>query len=386
VKAIIIGGGIGGLTTAIALRKAGIEAEVYERAPELREVGAGIGLITYAIHALGALGLGEAIQSVALPGVQSGLWNQSGRELIAIPADEMTKGMGTVAVMHRAELLAELAREVDPQRLHLSHECVEFEQDERGVTAKFKNGDSAQGDVLIGADGLRSVVRSHMFGTLTPRYAGYTAWRAVLAFDHRRLIVGELWGRGKRFGIVPMLNGRAYWFATQNAPEAEGDVPGNRKPQLLGLFRGWHEPVEALIAATEESAILRNDIYDLDPIPQWCKGRTVLLGDAAHPMTPNLGQGACQAIADAVVLAVSLRKSSSIESGLAAYESRRIQQASQIVKWSRMVGAIGQRENPVVCWLRDTATSMTPRRVSERRMRELAEYKVLSEDERRMFA
>jgi 2-polyprenyl-6-methoxyphenol hydroxylase-like FAD-dependent oxidoreductase len=158
-KIIIVGSGIGGLTTAIALGKVGIDAQVYERAPELHEVGAGIGLVSNALRALDALGLGRAIRSQSLGGVQGGLRNLKREVLMAIPTDELTKQIGAVAVMHRAELLEELVRQIEPERLHLGRTCTGFEQDQNGVVARFHNGEIARGDALIGADGLRSVER-----------------------------------------------------------------------------------------------------------------------------------------------------------------------------------------------------------------------------------
>jgi 2-polyprenyl-6-methoxyphenol hydroxylase-like FAD-dependent oxidoreductase len=385
-RIIIVGGGIGGLTTAIALSKVGIDAQVYERAPELREVGAGIGLASNALRALDALGLGRAIRSQSLGGVQGGIRNPKGEVLMAIPTDGLTKQIGAVAVMHRAELLEELAREVGPERLHLGRTCTGFEQDQNGVVARFHNGETARGDALIGADGLRSVVRTQLFGNPPVCYSGYTAWRAVVEFDggHNHGI-GETLGRGRRFGIVPMSRGRVYWFATNNAAEGERDPEGQTKDVLSRLFRGWHEPIETLISATNEAAILRNDIDDMDPLPDWRQGRVALLGDAAHPMTPNLGQGACQAIEDSVVLAVSLKKHANIESALLDYQLRRAPRTRKFVMHSRWLGIIAQRQNPLLCWLRDSAMRATPKRMAARQMKSLLDVEILTASERAMF-
>ena len=189
---------------------------------------------------------------------------------------------------------------------------------------RFDDGRETRGDLLVGADGLRSVVRSALFGPERPRYGGYTAWRAVTRFDHARVTPGETWGRGRRFGQWGMTGARIYWYATESVPEGEGDPPEGRKQGLLKLFRGWHEPVEDLIEATDESAILRNDVYDRPALRRWSVGRVTLLGDAAHPMTPDMGQGACQAIEDAVVLADCLTRWSEVAEALRAYESLRI--------------------------------------------------------------
>ncbi len=385
-RVIIVGGGIGGLTTAIALGKVGIDVQVYERAAELREIGAGIGLVSNALRVLDELGLGGAIRSQSLGGVQGGLKNAKGEVLVEVPTDELTKQIGGATVMHRAELLQELARHINPERLHLDRTCTGFEQDPDGVVARFHNGESARGDALIGADGLRSAVRTQLFGDQPVRYSGYTAWRAVVEFDgeHHHAIT-ETWGPGRRFGIVPMNRGRVYWFATNNAPEGERDPEGRTKDVLLRLFRGWHKPIEALIAAANESAILRNDIYDMDPLPRWGQGRVVLLGDAAHPMTPNLGQGACQAIEDSIVLGVCLKKHANIESALIEYQSRRIPRTRKFVTRSRWLGVIGQMENPLLCWLRNSAVRATRKRMAAQQANSLLNLDLLTASEHAMF-
>ena len=385
-RALIIGGGIGGLTAAIALRKVGIDAQIYERAPALREVGAGIGIVANALRALDALGLGDAIRSSGLTGVQGGLRNPEGETLVAIPADELTRQLGTVAVLHRAELLYALAQQIEPERLHLGRQCTGFEQDSEGVTLRFQNGETADADVLIGADGLKSTVRMRMFGDRPVRYAGYTAWRAVVDFDRaHKLIMGETWGRGRRFGIIPMSAGRVYWFATSNAAEGGRDRDVKIRQALLQLFRGWHEPVEALITAASENSILRNDIYDIDPLASCVQGRVSLLGDAAHPMTPNLGQGACQAIEDAVVLAACLKTHSTVAAALLEYDRRRMSRTRLFVLRSRWLGAVAQLENPNLCSMRDAAVHATPQSIAARQMKSLLGVDILTPAEKMLF-
>jgi 2-polyprenyl-6-methoxyphenol hydroxylase-like FAD-dependent oxidoreductase len=293
---------------------------------------------------------------------------------------------GVVAVMHRSELLALLAQQLAPEWVHLDRICAGFEESGKAITARFQNGESASADALIGADGLRSVVRTQLFGERPIRYAGYTAWRSVVEFnDSRNLIMGETWGRGRRFGIVPMSRGRVYWFATKNAPEGERDPEGRRKDVLSRLFRGWHEPIEALIAAAAEDSILRNDIYDIDPLPGFVRGRAALLGDAAHAMTPNLGQGACQAIEDAIVLAACLKTNDSVESGLREYQRRRAPRARRFVLRSRFVGAIAQIQNPALCWFRDAAMRATPGRIAAVQMRSMLNSMALEASEVSLF-
>jgi len=383
----VVGGGIGGLAAAIALSRIGVDVHLYEQAPELTEVGAGITLAPNALDALDVLGLAGEIRTHSIAGLQAGVRKPSGGFVISMSADDLAGQIGTVAVMHRAELLAVLASAIEPARLHLGCACAGFESGPSGITLKLNTGETIQADGLIAADGLRSTVRAQMFGNADVRYAGYTAWRAVVDFPERRdLVLGETWGPGRRFGIVPMSDGRVYWFATKNAPPEQRDPPGRTKETLANLFRGWHSPVEALIAAAREDSILRNDIYDLAPLTQFAQGRVALLGDAAHAMTPNLGQGACQAIEDAVVLAVCLKKAGHMEPALLEYERRRLPRTRQILIRSRQFGGIAQIQNPALCWLRDSALRLAPHSTTTREAQALLGVEVLTPAEKALFA
>jgi 2-polyprenyl-6-methoxyphenol hydroxylase-like FAD-dependent oxidoreductase len=353
-KALVIGGGIGGLATAVALLRTGWDIEVFERAPELGEVGAGFSLWRNALAALDRLGLLEALRALGVEGQTGAFRTPSGETLLAMKAGTAdTAAGGIILLVHRAELLDVLHRAAGPAVVRLGASCVGLDQDGAAVTARFEDGRVARGDLLVGADGLRSVVRSALFGPAPPHYGGYTAWRAITRFDHGRLTAGETWGRGRRFGQWGMTGGRVYWYATATVPEGQGDPPDGRKPGLLRLFRGWHEPVEDLIEATDESAMLRNDVYDRPALWHWSVGRATLLGDAAHPMTPDMGQGACQAVEDAVVLADCLNRSSEVALALRDYESRRIPRTRRVVRESRQAGTIAQWSNPVLCRFRE---------------------------------
>ncbi|MBZ5610288.1 MAG: FAD-dependent monooxygenase [Acidobacteriia bacterium] len=352
-KVIVIGAGIAGLTTAIALRKAGIDVEIYEKVRELREVGAGISLWANAIRALDQLGLGSAIRDRSVSYARTALRRSDGTVIIESPLEEIVSRLGAaMIVLHRAELMALLSASVQ-DAIHLDHECTGFEQKDDAVVARFANGTAARADVLAAADGIRSIVRSQFHPRERIRYAGYTAWRCVTKFDTTRMLTGESWGRGRRFGIVPMSGGLVYWFATQNTPPGQSDRPGQAKQNLLELFGSWHDPIPALLKASDEPAILRNDIVDRDPLASWGAGRVTLLGDAAHPMTPNLGQGGCQGIEDALVLARVLSSRSPVEAALRFYEQQRVARTTPIVLRSRQVGVLGQLENPLARRLRD---------------------------------
>jgi 2-polyprenyl-6-methoxyphenol hydroxylase-like FAD-dependent oxidoreductase len=376
-QAIIIGGGIGGITAALALRRVGVRSMVYERAREVREVGAGLALWPNALRVMTSLGLGGAVRGLGVPDAEGAIRTWRGALLARMWPRQMRQRYGAMmTVVHRADLLAVLLDAMGRASLRLSAECVGFRQDADGVTVQFANGREARGDLLIGADGLYSAVRAQMFGAVRPTYAGYTAWRGMAEFDHDRVTPGESWGRGARFGMMPISRGRVYWFGTANMAGGAAEPLDGRKCDLLRRFADWHAPIEALIQATDEAAILRNDIYDRPALSQWSEGRVTLLGDAAHPMTPNLAQGACQAIEDAAVLAKCLSADSDVVSALHAYEAWRIGRTRAIALQARRVGAVGQWRNPLACWLRDAALHQAPASLRARQLAWIVDYRI----------
>jgi 2-polyprenyl-6-methoxyphenol hydroxylase-like FAD-dependent oxidoreductase len=377
VKAIVVGAGIGGLSAAIALRKAGIETVVFERAGELREVGAGLSLTANATAALDELGLADALRGMGGPVGRAEIRTWRGDVLSTIPVSQLDEKVGGQSVaVHRADLQTVLLRELGEGMIRTGIEYVGFEQNGTGVRAHFAGGREEHCDVLIGADGLRSAVRAELLGNGKPRYAGYTAWRAVVT-PRRDLsppnVTVEYWGTGIRCLYAHVGGGRVYWAVSKNAPEGENDTAGATKGALLDLLRGWHGPVPALIELTEEPEILRTDIYDRDPPRnRWGEGRVTLLGDAAHPMTPNLGQGACQAIEDAVELARCLgHKQTYAAAALGLYEARRIRRTAWIVRGSRRTGRIAQLQNPLACRLRNAALRALPLRLQMKQLEAL---------------
>ncbi len=288
-RAIIVGGGIGGLSAAIALRQLGVESAVFERERELGEIGAGLSLWTNALEAFKSLGLAEAVQALGAPIERSLFRSWRGRLLGEIPVAEIGKKFGGRSVcVHRADLQATLLKALGKGVVRLGAQAVGFEQNDAGVTVRFADGREEWGDFLVGADGIHSVIQQKIGGSM-PRYVGYTCWRGVAPYAHPSFPRGvsfESWGRGLRFGALHISNRRVYWYATMNGPAGNHDRPGERRPRLLERFRGWHEPIAAMIEATAESAILQNDIIDREAITRWSLGRVTLLGDAAMKLTP----------------------------------------------------------------------------------------------------
>ncbi len=362
-KALIIGGGIGGVSAAVALRRVGIDAVVFEQADALREIGAGLSVWTNAVKALRKLGAGDSVLASGSIVERFEARNWRGEVLGETRFGELGRKLGAPNVfIHRAELLRGLTKLMDERSVHCHARCVGFEQNSRSVTACFADGRKAAGDLLIGADGLHSVIRTTLFGESKPRYAGYTCWRGLAQFVHEEFPTGysfESWGPGRRFSIHHCGLGRVFWYATKNLPEGMPAAKAGHQAEVLEWFREWHAPIPEVIKATESSAILRNDIVDRKPVKRWGQDRVTLLGDAAHPTTPNLGQGACQAMEDAVVLASCLRAASDVPAALRSYEAMRMARTANITNQSWRIGKICQWENPLACWLRNKFSQTT---------------------------
>jgi 2-polyprenyl-6-methoxyphenol hydroxylase-like FAD-dependent oxidoreductase len=354
-KAVIIGGGIGGLATALALSQAGWQVEVLERAPEFTEVGAGLSLWQNGLRALDALGVGHAVRGRALLQGQAGVRDAAGRWLARTSSAELDRRYGLPAMVHRADLLGVLRAAVPAGALHSGVTVTGVRSD---GTVRHSDGES-RGDLVVGADGIRSIARASAWPDApVPRYAGYTAWRLITPpFPVRDTC--ETWGAGERFGYASLPDGRVYAYATANAPAdaADGGLAGLRR-----RFGRWHDPIPGLLEAAGPGAVLHDDLYEMPPLKAYTAGKVVLVGDAAHAMTPNLGQGAGQALEDAVVLAKTVEAGSGREvgSGLEAYDRLRRPRTQMIALRSHRVGAVGQWASPPAVLLRNAGLRLMP--------------------------
>jgi 2-polyprenyl-6-methoxyphenol hydroxylase-like FAD-dependent oxidoreductase len=373
-RVLVIGAGIGGLSAAIALRRAGFDVLVCERAPSLDEVGAGLVLAANAMRALDRIEVGDAVRARGARGASLVVRTLRGQELMHV---DLAKPELETYGVHRAELQLSLRNALDCE-LRLGAALVDFENDDRGVTARLEDGSEERADLLVGADGIRSLVRGRVLADGPPRYAGYAGWRAVVAPEPGLVGPGtfsESWGTGLRFGIVDIGGGRVYWFVSESARERSWERSGV-KDEFLRRLQGWHEPVEALVRATDEGAIAGTGIYHRTPARRWGRGRVTLLGDAAHPMTPDVGQGAGQALEDAVVLARSLEGAIDLEAALRAYERRRLARTSAVVRSARQFGRLAQASNPVTVRLRDLTMRLTPAVVQRAQQRRLLDHEL----------
>ncbi|MGH3383669.1 MAG: FAD-dependent monooxygenase [Nocardioidaceae bacterium] len=344
-RVVIVGGGIGGLFAANALLQHGIRATLYEQAPELGEVGAGVFLTPNGVRQLERVGLGPAIEQA---GARIGAGSQYHREDGTFVAPILTTdshGWNAVYGMHRADLVTMLAERLPAEAVRTGHRCTGIEQDERCAQVRFANGVTVEADAVVAADGIHSVLQSHVVEPSPPVYSGSVAYRGLVA--HERVPswpTGSslLWmGEDKHFLVYPVRHGALVNYVgfvpTDEQMKESWSAPGD-PAVLAAAFAGWDPRVESLLAQVEET--FRWGLYDREPLPTWTRGRLTLLGDAAHPMLPHLGQGANQSIEDGMALAAVLARADRSRAGeaLLAYERVRRERTSTVQRGARANG------------------------------------------------
>lgn len=361
----IIGGGIGGLTAAIALRGRGVEAHVYEAAEAWRPIGAGIMMPPNAMQVFAKLGLAERVRAAGLAVTRMELRSVRSGVLQTMEGDALELRYGHRPVfLRRSELHAVLSQALPAEALHLGHALREIREGE----AVFANGVSVLARVLIGADGLYSTVRKQVFPEARLRYSGVTSFRGLAAAQLPQGIAGagECFGGEARFGWAAVDPQTVYWFAPFLSPAGE-DHRGSadRIPERYATFPAF---VAAMLRATPVETWLQTDLFDLVPLRTWVKGTVALLGDAAHATTPNLGQGGAQAIEDAAALARCVEQYGLTERALAAYQQARQAKANWITSGSWRFGKMAHLRNPLLCVARDRVLQWAPRWAERRQL------------------
>jgi 2-polyprenyl-6-methoxyphenol hydroxylase-like FAD-dependent oxidoreductase len=393
-KVVIIGGGIGGLAAARALSMAGFTSEVYERATELHEIGASLGIQCNAVKALAVLDLAEAILARGEPIEEVEAFPLGhGRRLMSWSQGDIGRRLGAPSVMvHRSDLQDVLLSAVDSNAVHLGAQFVGYAEDEAGVTARFADGRTARGDLLVGADGIRSTVRRQVCPRARVRYGGYTVWRAITPFSHPDFppnTMRQYLGPGRTFSIWQLADKHVSWSASAWVPEAGQDRPGTRKDIVRSWFAGSQPVITELIEATPEQDMLRTDTADVVPFKGWRSRRVILLGDAAHATTQTTGQGAGQAIEDAVVLARTLAALAGGSTGpalgdpaalgdaLGTYERTRRTRTASITREAYLLGRLFHVRNTALARLRDASFRLRPPSAWERQMqRRLIQFQI----------
>jgi salicylate hydroxylase len=350
-RIIIIGGGIGGLAAALALQRRGFRIAVYERAPEIREIGAGLIITPNARRALNDLGVDEALEAASsCVAVMHSCDYATGATVRAVQNAQIVKqhGMATLQV-HRADLHSLLMEAVlanDPEALHPGHEFVALEQDETGVSVTFSNAASDRADVLIGADGNASTVRSFLFPGEATKFNGQVAFRALVPDElvppSARRLQMAMHPAPKRYLLhYPLRRGsimNLIGCGQSDLWEEEGwSIPATNA-EFANAYSDFAPDLVTLIRNIPSGALFKWGLRDREPLKTWTVGRVTMLGDAAHPMTPFLGQGACMAIEDALLLGRAFAASETLREALQRYEAARKTRGTNVQLWSREEG------------------------------------------------
>jgi FAD-dependent urate hydroxylase len=339
-KVVVIGAGIGGLTAGIALKQAGYEVEIYDRVQELRPVGAGISLWSNGVKVLNRLGLGAEMAKIGGMMERMEYRTKTGKLLNDITLLPLIQTVGQRPYPVARRDLQQMLLDAFGGEVRLGHQCIGLEQDETGVTAFFENGHQARGDLLVAADGIRSILRTHVLGkAVEPQYGGYTNWNGLVPADPT-LAPKDCWviyvGDHKRASMMPIAGDRFYFFFDVPLPKGTPANPETYKAELKEHFRGWADPVQKLIECFNPNEVARPEIHDVGPIDRYVRGRVALLGDAAHATCPDMGQGGCQAMEDALVLTEYLMTTNlGIEYALQRYEMERTDRANAVVQKAR---------------------------------------------------
>lgn len=376
-RTVIVGGGVGGMAFAAALERLGLPYVLLEQAPVLGEVGSGLGILPGAVRALEMLGVGPALFQSGAPFRRFRVATRHGRDLSEVSFARVFEQAGRAGyVLHRGALHTALAERVNPAAILTGARVSSIEEEGGEVRVSVEGrAEPIRGDLLVGADGLRSVVRAHVLGDGPPRYAGETIFRGIAPAELAEPELSrELFGDGRRTAYYELSPGRVYWWATAPLPEGTVIPPAERRAFLAEAFADWAFGVPELHARTNDEDILQNDIFDRAPARRWHRGAAVLLGDAAHPTTPNLGQGACMAIEDAVVLARSLHRASTLGEAFAAFTASRARRTARTMRMSRLWGAAGLWKHPLLCALRDASFRYAPSSWLERAARDQYVY------------
>lgn len=378
-KAVIIGTGIGGLATAVALQRTGWKVHLFEQADELRVGGSGLSVMCNASSAMKTLGIDLQLERFGAPIKCFEIRNEQGRLLKRMPASVLTAVDGTPSVCISRRRLQEglLAQLADDTEFSFGKRAQSIEEDAAGVSVSFADGSQQQGDVLIGADGFHSATRRALGLSDTVRRGGFICWLGLIPFADARIKPGDVihyWGKGRRFGILDVGDGMVYWWATANmASERIAAWQGTRE-QVADHYAGWPALVRDLILATDDEAILSLEARDRAFSGGWGRGRATLLGDAAHPMMASLGQGAGMCIEDAAVLAHCLAEQVAPATALRRYEALREPRTRMVVESAWRMSRLEQAESVLPRLVRNGSMYLLPRRILAKQMHDLLHF------------
>src|SRR5262245_12358943 len=371
-RVVVAGGGVGGLTSALALQRAGVEVEVHEKYPRVAGRATGFTLWSYAIKARLDRGLDDA-ERLGSPIEVTEIRNQAGRLIEPMPVGEVSRKLGAPSCdVRRPDMQRALMALLGDGVVRMGSEVVGIEAMNGGAAVVLADGTRSRGDLIIGADGVNSVVRDHVAATPRLRYSGFAAWSGVLdGFGHELLQPNrhvEIWGRRAKAGVAHIGEGQVRWYVVRRAPAGTKDVAVDRQ-EILDHIASWYELIGAAVEAADPGSIVQSEAWDLEPLDTWVRGRVVLLGDSAHATTPFASMGACMTIQDAGVLVGHLTSGAPVEQAIATYEEDRKRRDEAVVQKSRWMGRLSMMHSPIATWLRDEAFAHMP----EDKMRAVAD-------------
>jgi 2-polyprenyl-6-methoxyphenol hydroxylase-like FAD-dependent oxidoreductase len=369
---LIVGGGIAGLATAAGLARSGVPCEIVERADAWAPVGAGIVLGVNAMRVIRELGIQDAVAASGARLGHGAITDHRGRVLSTTDFSRLEPEFGPTIALHRAALHEALLGAAAGVPVSLGTSVEKLEAHEGHVDVRLTDGRTGRWGLVIGADGLRSRVRELCFGGDRIVYSGYTCWRFVVRSPFESTEMREMWGRGKRFGLVPLADGLVYCFAVANAPRGESDPETGRLQRFRERFAEFGEQVPAVLDVLRSSEeLIHNDLEELSEGP-WHTGRVALIGDAAHAMTPNMGQGAAMALEDSLVLVELARAGRSAADIPRELYERRQSRVRWVQNQSRRIGRIGQLEGALACRVRNAVLRLTPDAANAAALRRMA--------------
>ncbi|MEW6272326.1 MAG: NAD(P)/FAD-dependent oxidoreductase [Thermodesulfobacteriota bacterium] len=377
---LVVGAGIAGLATAVALQRSGFRPAVLERRSALPRGGGAILMWSNALNAFASLGLSDAVTAIGTPIEHTEFRSWSGELLSTLPIGDLSRKAGAPSlVVHREVLLELLAAAVGHENIFFSTACTAI--DERGGDVVVTSSDGARIStrLLIGADGVDSTVRALVLHDGESRPTAHRAWggSAPLQVEAPPLGVSCVThGRGARIWFAPCRNGEVAWIAMASEKRVASSDPGESRAARVGrLFADAHAPIPAVIASTPEPRMFETRIRYRSPSDLWGRGPITLVGDAAHACTPDLAQAACQAIEDAATLARVFASSDSVEGALRLYETRREARTRRVTNLSRIALAQGAEDDPLLCWLRDRATNLLTHTLVQRQIWDLLSHR-----------
>jgi 2-polyprenyl-6-methoxyphenol hydroxylase-like FAD-dependent oxidoreductase len=368
---VVVGAGIAGLATAVGLQRHGHRVAILEERRDTTS-GAGISIWPNALAALDEMGLGDAVRASGGRVSAGAMRWRDGSWLRRPSAERITHALGEPLVAVRRTVLMDLlADALTDGTIEFGRAATELVATAGGVRITLSDGTTREADGVVGADGVGSVVARHLNGSMPRRYAGYTAWRGIAEYRLDPDLAGETMGTGTEFGHVPLGPEHTYWFGTERSQEGRS-APGGELAYLRSKYGDWADPIPALLAATDQDDVLRNDLYDRAEARQWARGSVVLVGDAAHPMRPHLGQGGCQGLEDAAILAHCVEHADDLPTAFARFAAFRRPRVRPLVRESRLLGEVVNVRPAFVSALAMRASSLMPEALLTRHLASVA--------------